>query len=177
MERRKRSQHVPYVPGPEADARIMRFVGRALKLPNVTSIALAVDGIYVERALTDEEPVLPAGLQDLLEEDEWPGTSFLLQHLELEAAEVSGNPMLLWNHAVTSLGSRDLRACAVLVPPGDAFDAYVGLPEGANVAVFLGLHIHRAAEVEIGKLVFIGSPTGLLADATHGIVVDTGEMG
>jgi hypothetical protein len=181
MEKQNRGKVISYPKSPDAKQRVLRFLDRALELKAVKRIELDPRSVFVERAVdeTTGEDVLPAGLEGILTGEElFPGVDFILGRAELFdcTLQVPENPMLGVNAAYEDLRKRNLQPCAVLAPIGDYFDAYFGLPEGAEVGRFLGLEVIRDSLIEPGKLIFLGSVTGAAIDATHGAVLDTGVM-
>ena len=176
-----KGKSVPYPEGSaDLSARVARFVGAVLKLPLVQRIEMTSTGIFVQRGVADGEEVRPDGLLASFTgaELDAPDVAFLLGYLQLEACGYDGeNPMAGWDAAVAELLKVKLQPCAVLAPVGDYFDAYVGLPEGSMAQHFCGLPVLRGQAVQPGKLIFVGSSTGHLADADKGFVLDTGVTG
>ena len=183
-----KGKSVPYPEGSaDLSARVARFVGAVLKLPLVQRIEMTSTGIFVQRGVADGEEVLPDGLLASFAKQFWSrecrtrhaqSRDVLLGYLQLEACGYDGeNPMAGWDAAVAELLKVKLQPCAVLAPVGDYFDAYVGLPEGSMAQHFCGLPVLRGQAVQPGKLIFVGSPTGHLADADKGFVLDTGVTG
>lgn len=171
----KKSGHVEL---PKGAGALLELIGGLLRLPNVLALGVSAAGVDVTRMVEDEEaPAIPASLRG--EIGAVPHVEELIHVITTVALSIDpGQPELhALLQAFDTLQGLAVRPVALYAPAGDELAAYLGLPANEQPTHLFGVPVHyvvgEAVDFEAVALL-VGSPTPLLSDATHGVIIDIG---
>jgi hypothetical protein len=172
-----KSQRVPL---PATEKRLQQTVLLILRLPQLLEMRLTLHGIEVRRGVEEDEPVVPETIVEVAKgiSPDVPELAFLLKGLEIAVLPLDPNRHQLTTliEMTNSLQARGLLACAWFVTEGDGLDAFLAQSPGTLPTSLFGVSVYYVAEDQLpeGKLLLVGSSTGHLIDASHGITADIG---
>lgn len=184
METRKKTVAIPT---PRNMRTLKEGVLAILELEHVIGLEVTAKQIKVTGTVSDEaedQDLLPPMITHLLTSGEHlpvdlatlvalPG--FEMVQLPFDPAQ---HPLHVVIAAMHMLESRGLRAAAFFSRQGDWLDAFLGLDAGTLPLTLFGAPVQYTHDIalEEGKLLVVGSPTGLMLDAKCGIIVEIGAM-
>lgn len=179
MDEREETVKTAAIALPDSRDKIVQLISRMLDLPKVQEISIRTDGVFLKRAVAENEAVLPPEdvqedvtpeiMNDLLARLEDNGLVF---HQKLEERI---HPYIDLIRAYRKVESRKLSVTHIVTQPGGWVQAFLGLESTDNERIFGAEVLEIDSDLLEDKIVVLGCPLPTVASCVYAVVLNIGD--